>query len=158
MDQIVIHLSINHATLPRIQTFLSHLQVDHMGIQMTAAYTNTPLSGERSNTAPFKDHPRQHATAHQSNAHETRRTSYKGWNTLCTSLVGSLNRTPSISEQPLTEQSIELSSTGFTRKGETAQKREWEHGRSAATSLSNEGVSSGDDSTGRLASGRECVG
>jgi hypothetical protein len=155
MDQIVIHLSINYATLPRIQTFFSHLQVSHMGIQITAAY---PLSIERSNTAPLKDHIQQHHTTthraqNHSNAHEARRSSYKAWNTLCTGLAGSLNRTPSISEQPLTEQGIELSTTVFPGKGETGQRREWEeHGRSTATSLSNEAMGS-EVSTGQLAGG-----
>jgi hypothetical protein len=132
MDQIVVHLSINHATLPRIQTFLSHLQISSMSTHMGGARTT---SKERSGTAK--------TTRKQLNGKKVERTSNKAWNPLSNCLTGSLNRTPSISEQPLRrpqqQQGIELSTIVCSGKGEVEQ-RYVEHGRSAATSLSSEGL------------------
>jgi hypothetical protein len=44
MDQFVIHLSINHATLPRIQIFLSNLQTGLLDMQIPTVYRPSRFS------------------------------------------------------------------------------------------------------------------
>jgi hypothetical protein len=144
MDQIVVHLSINHATLPRIQTFLSHLQIGGMSTHMGASRsgTRTTSKGRSSAAKTSQNHL---------NGNKVGRTSDKAWNSLCNRLTGSLNRTPSISEQPLRhqqQQGNELSTIVYSGKGK-AEQRNVEQGRSAATSLSSEGLTR-EESTGRL--------
>jgi len=141
MDQIVVHLSINHATLPRIQTFLSHLQLGGMSTNMGAG-----RSGIRTTSKG-----RSSAAKTTQDVLKVGRTSDKAWNSLCNRLTGSLNRTPSISEEPLRQQQgIELSTIVYSGNGE-AKHRHVEQSRSAATSLSSsrEGMTR-EDITGSL--------
>jgi hypothetical protein len=132
MDQIVVYLSINHATLPRIQTFLFYLQIGSMSTHMGGARTTLK---EKSSTAK--------TTRKQLNEKKVGRTSNKAWDPLSNCLTGSLNRIPSISEQPLRrpqqQQGIELLTIVCSRKGEVEQ-RYAEHGRSAAPLLSSGGL------------------
>lgn len=143
MDQIVVHLSINHATLPRIQTFLSHLQIGGMSTHMGASRSGTRTTSKGRNSAAK-------ISQNHLNGNKVERTSDKAWNSLCNCLTRSLNRTPSISEQPLRQQQqgIELSTIVYSGKG-GAEQRNVEQGRSAATSLSSEGLTR-EESTGRL--------
>jgi hypothetical protein len=149
MDQIVVHLSINHATLPRIQTFLSHLQIGGMSTHMGASRSGTRTTSKGRSSAAK-------ASQNHLNGNKVGRTSDKAWNSLCNRLTRSLNRTPSISEQPLRQQQqqqqqqqgIELSTIVYSGKGEVEQ-RNVEQGQSAATSLSSEGLIR-EESTGRL--------
>jgi hypothetical protein len=106
MDQIVVHLSIGHATLPRIQTFLSHLQIGGISTNMSSGQsgTRTTAQGRVSAAKATQDYLRRSKVG---------QTSEKAWNSLCSRLTGSLKRSPSISEQPLRyrqqQQGIELS-------------------------------------------------
>lgn len=127
MDQIVVHLSINHATLPRIQTFLSHLQIGGMSTHMGASRggIRTTSKGRSSAAKTTQDDLK------------VGRTSDKAWNSLCNRFTGSVNRTPSISEEPLRHQhGIELSTIVYSGKDD-ATHRNMEQSRSAATSLSS---------------------
>jgi hypothetical protein len=130
MDQIVVHLSINHATLPRIQNFLSHLQIGPMSLHMTKTQNTAPTSRVR-NTQPDKS---------QTNGHKAEPTTYKALNSLYNRLTGTISRSSSISEQPLRyrqERGIELSTIVYAGKGELDQQNA-QSGRSAATSLSSD--------------------
>ncbi len=141
MDQVVVHLSINHATLPRIQTFLSHLQIGGMSTHMGASRSGPrTTSKERSSAAKTSEN--------HLNGNKVGRASDKAWDSLRNRLTGSLNRTPSISEQPLThqQQGIELSTIVYSGKSE-AEQRNVEQDRSAATS--SEGLTR-EQSTDRL--------
>jgi hypothetical protein len=129
MDQIVVHLSINHATLPRIQNFLANLQLGPISVHVPAS----SHSDEQSK--------------HQSAVHKldpTSPTSQRAWNAICNHFTGTVS-VPSISEQPLRYQQerggIELSTIVYSDKGEQLEQRNAENGRSEATSLSDEGLS-----------------
>lgn len=111
MDQIVVHLSIGHATLPRIQTFLSHLQIGGMSTNMSSGQggTQTTAQGRGSAAKATQDYLRRSKVG---------RTSEKAWSSLCSRLTGSLKRSSSISEQPLRhrqqQQGIELSTIVYS--------------------------------------------
>lgn len=111
MDQIVVHLSIGHATLPRIQTFLSHLQIGGMSTNMSSGQggTQTTAQGRGSAAKATQDYLRRSKVG---------RTSEKAWSLLCSRLTGSLKRSSSISEQPLRhrqqQQGIELSTIVYS--------------------------------------------
>jgi hypothetical protein len=132
MDQVVVHLSINHATLPRIQNFLSNLQLGPLRLDVSGSQSGMQTATTRSGQ-PSK---------RKSTGHQAEPTSHRAWNALCNHLTGTVSRTSSISEQPLRherEQGIELSTIVYTGKGGLEQ-RNAEHGRSAATSLSSDGL------------------
>jgi hypothetical protein len=117
MDQLVVHLSITHATLPRIQTFLANLQIGGISlpVEATSHLSKTAQSSSNSAWTAF----RAHLTPNPP------RTSTSNTST---------------SELPLRErENIELSTIVYTGKGEVEQKNA-EHGRSGATSLSSEGL------------------
>jgi hypothetical protein len=135
MDQIVVHLSINHATLPRIQNFLSHLQNGGMSFHMDATRSGLGPMSKRRSSAIQTGQSHSHGRAVEQASNNT-------WNSLRSRLTGSINRTPSISEQPLRFQpqtGIELSTIVYSGMGQLDQIN-LEQGRSAATSLSSEGL------------------
>jgi hypothetical protein len=132
MDQVVVHLSINHATLPRIQNFLSNLQIGPISVHMPASQSGMQTATARS------DQPKER----RSTGDKVEPTSHRAWNALRSHLTGTVSRKSSISEQPLRheeDQGIELSTIVYTGKGGLEQ-RNGEHGRSAATSLSSDGL------------------
>jgi hypothetical protein len=117
MDQLVVHLSITHSTLPRIQTFLANLQIGGISLPVEA-------------------------TSHVSKTAQP--TSNSAWTAFRVHLTSNPPRTStsniSTSELPLRErENIELSTIVYTGKGEFEQ-RNTKHSRSGATSLSSEGL------------------
>ncbi|KAH8711967.1 hypothetical protein GQ44DRAFT_714188 [Phaeosphaeriaceae sp. PMI808] len=47
LDQVVVHLSINHATLPRVHIFLSNLQTGLLVTRLTTSAVNTNSKGSK---------------------------------------------------------------------------------------------------------------
>lgn len=135
MDQIVVHLSICHATLPRIQTFLSHLQIGGMSTNMGSGQGGTRMIQGRSSAArSTRDYVRRSRLG---------QTSEKAWSSLCDRVTGSLKRSPSISEQPLRhrqqQQGLELPTIVYPGEDE-CEERNVELGRSLAVSLASKSL------------------
>ena len=129
MDQIVIHLSVNHATLPRIQIFLSNLQSGFL--TMTIPVNDSTFNSKYSESHPTADNgdnssPKTSRTGQRkSNGRERRWSKMKNWSPLHT-LVNKTtsSKAPSISEHPLRllpEQGIELSTTVYTGDNESTR-------------------------------------
>jgi hypothetical protein len=121
MDQIVVHLSINHATLPRIQSFLSHLQIDSLGSRVTVAQSDSNRDRTKNSAATYRRFSKS---------------------AFCTGINRGVNKAPSISEQPLRcqqHEDVELSTLVDARKNVFTGGK-MHHARSAATSLSNKGA------------------
>ncbi|USP78385.1 hypothetical protein yc1106_05659 [Curvularia clavata] len=141
MDQIVVHLSINHATLPRIQNFLSHLQVGPLIPETTVAQSASDRSkgGSRSNNSKYAKLSQN--DANKSGPNIGRQLSHR-WSTLYAGLNKGLGKEPSISEQPLRSErheEIELSTMVYV--GEDVHREGKVHrGQSAAISLSSDGA------------------
>ena len=144
MDQIIVHSSINHATLPRIKAFLSHLQIGPMSVRITAVQTYRSISNEqqaRQTTVVQPNGSKQNEAAFG-------RPSYQVWRALTNILWGRLSRAPSISEQPLKhphELGIELSTTVWA--GNSALSRsDGDDGQPAAAPLPSEVLNRGENS------------
>lgn len=144
MDQITVHLSINHATLPRIHTFLSHLQIGAMSIQIPATQGDTTAVAPESSVTARKERAQQRATTQPNESQPKRdgkvRILGKIWNAVHDIVVGRLNRASSISEHPLKHyEEIELSTTIFAGKSEPVA---WivESNRSVPILLSSEAL------------------
>lgn len=140
MDQIVVHLSINHATLPRIQSFLSHLQVGPLIPETTVAQSASDRSKGRNGTGSRSNHSK-YAKLSQNDVNKSgSRQSSHVWSALYAGFNKGLGRAPSISEQPLRAErhdAIELSTMVHT--GEDVHKEGKVHRvQSAAISLSSD--------------------
>jgi hypothetical protein len=124
MDQAAVFCSINHATLPRIKNFLSNLKTGGLSTHMSASRSGTSSTSKGGSSATKTD---------QSHLNENK--VYQIFNNVSHKLRscfrGSLNRSPSISELPLTQQGIELSTI-------KAGQRNVEQDQSAAALLSSE--------------------
>lgn len=145
MDQIVVHLSINHATLPRIQSFLAHLQVGPLIPEAAVAQSASDRSKGRSDTGSRCNHSKyamlsQKDVNSKSESNPGRPSSHV-WSALCAGLNKGFAKAPSISEQPLRgerHEDIELST--MIHAGEDISKEGKVHGvQSAAISLSSDG-------------------
>ena len=103
MDQIVVHLSLNHATFPRIQNFLSNLQIGYTTMHGSTAQSHIPAPKTHSNTALPKDRSPEQMCApedgRQPNEDSMKRLLCTAWNNLYNHLTGGPNRTPNISGQ-----------------------------------------------------------
>jgi hypothetical protein len=101
MDQIVIHLSINHATLPRIQIFLSNLQTGLLDMHVPVTYRRSRDLQQPDRAKPRQDHKLRSGYGY-----------WSSWRTRLSSMTSS--KAPSISEHPLRlqpELGIELQTT-----------------------------------------------
>ncbi|KAF2847929.1 hypothetical protein T440DRAFT_520366 [Plenodomus tracheiphilus IPT5] len=154
MDQIVVHLSINHATLPRIQNFLSHLQMGPINIFTVRG--DTSASRAKVDAAAGQVQAQQRAAAHtnesQSSSSRQGKPFYKAFSALYSSLAGPLRRASSISEQPLKEQpgqGIELQPRAVYTGKNNMEESNARNSQSAATSFSSD-VSDRDDSTTQI--------
>lgn len=133
MDQIVVHLSINHATFPRIQSFLSHLQIGPVVPGNTVTQSGSDRSkaklgtGSRSNGSRYAKLS-QKDTNNKSGVHVGKPSTHI-WSTLYVGLNNGPTKVPSISEQPLRceqQEEIELSTIAHT--GEVVVKEGTAHG------------------------------
>ena len=110
MDQFVIYLSINHATLSHFRNILSSLHMGSMSTHMGAS--RSPTCKGRSSAAQ----------AGQNHLNESK-VDRPSWKILCNR---STERSASISEQPLwsqeQQQGIELSTITYSGKGEAEQR------------------------------------
>jgi hypothetical protein len=125
MDQLVIHLSINHATLPRIHIFLSHLQTGLLDMHVPPSQNNTLHSRSKTNPAVYDNDDHLHSpTVTRTGGRERRRSRYTAWNAIRSTLSSGSTKASSISEYPLRlqpEQGIELSTTIYTGDGESTR-------------------------------------
>jgi hypothetical protein len=125
MDQIVVHLSINHATLPRIHTFLAHLQTGLLDMHVPPSQNNTQISKSRTNPTGHGDNDHLDSpTPTRSGGRERRRPKHTTWNAIRSTLSTKSSKASSISEYPLRlqpEHGIELSTTVYTGDGESTR-------------------------------------
>lgn len=126
MDQIVVHLSINHTTLPDIHNVLSSLHTGGMSTHMGASRGPTCEARDKA-IKVGQDH------LNEDKVDEPSDKAWKFW------YNGVAWKMASISEERLWQQDIELSTITRPGKGEVEQGNV-EQGRTAATSLLSERV------------------
>lgn len=127
MDQIVVHLSINHATLPRIQTFLSHLQIGSSSSKATGAHSSSNRGKTQSSSVAYVTHTSGSKIGQQST---------KMLNVVCKKFKVGLAKAPSISEQPLRyEQQEDIELSTMVHAGKSALREGGAHEGPSATAL-----------------------
>lgn len=150
LDQVVVHLSINQATLPRIHVFLSNLQTGLLVTQLTAGPANPRKSKSKHSDPNDPNDPNDDSLQLSGTSEQERSTSRWRWSS---KPEGSLSRRKSkmlkmlqfdrsdndkegsISESPLRlqpEQGIEMSTTIYadgrstnSASGKHEDREEW---------------------------------
>lgn len=143
MDQIVVHLSINHATLPRIQIFLANLQTATIGLQMPVDRISSTMGSKTPKSKSTQDDDEHPTITSRDRSKSKGRWRYKSWHAIKDTIsTKSTTKAPSISEHPLRlqpEQGIELSTTVYTGDGESTRSNGQQQSYGPAT-LPNEGL------------------
>jgi hypothetical protein len=154
MDQIVVHLSTNHATLPRLQIFLSQLQIGPMSIQAPVLKGDASTSRFWHNVATHTNQLPQEGTSQLSRKQPNRtgigQVLHNACNAVCNSLTLPLKRAHSISEEPLQcQQDIELRPTTVCVRERACAQKTSQNNLSPAASLPSDS-SNGEDGTNAI--------